>query len=91
MVRLVSHRGALIWYCAYLGRRVTVGLLQQRYSVNEGETLRICAQMVGQLSKPLVVGIETGFSPILIGRKCIYNHCTACSNNITSYDRELGH
>lgn len=52
------------------GPLVTVGLMQQRYSVHEGGSVRICAHMVGLISKPLVVVIETGYSPDLIGSKC---------------------
>lgn len=51
---------------------MTVGLLQSRYTVHEGEMVRICAQMTsGEISKPLVVRIETGFSPDLIQSKYI--------------------
>lgn len=49
------------------GPLVVVGLLQTTYTVHEGEMVTICAQMMsGVISKPLVVTIETRFSPDLI-------------------------
>lgn len=49
------------------GSLVIVGLLQTTYTVHEGETVSICAQMIsGVISKPLAVTIETRFSPDLI-------------------------
>lgn len=63
----------------YAGPLVTVGLVQETYTVHEGHTVRICAQMTsGEISKPLVVTIEASFSPALIRSKCMH----ACADSV---------
>lgn len=50
---------------------MVVGLEHEKYTVLEGESVRICARMrAGAISEPLVVVIETGYSPLLITSEC---------------------
>ena len=46
-----------------IGRSVVVGLAQDEYTVNEGDQITVCTQvMAGSISQPLVITIQTGHS-----------------------------